>query len=773
MKQTKQRISQAFQCWLLVVVIIAFLTTTAFLWFFQTALSEQNAFELLSLNISDVKQDILDASDENLLLLAGHAAADLNRMQQDGLTVDSRVLLDLIERYDLAEANLINSQGIITATTYSPFLNYDMSSGEQSAAFLVLLNGEDRYVQRYQPTSFNAYISRKYAGVALEDGGFIQVGYDAVRFRRDIDSSVIGVTRNRHVGEKGCIIITDEAFRIVSDRQRNEGRYLDATGLVLNPETMVPQEPFTASVYGDDCYCMYAVSEGYYIIAAMPQREAVLSRNVSVGITTAMEVMVFSVLFILIYVLIKRLIVDNIHRINHSLSEITQGNLDVVIDVHTHEEFSSLSSDINSTVDTLKRYIADAAARIDAELEFARSIQHSALPSVFPPYPHRREFDLFASMDTAREVGGDFFDFYFVDDDTLVFLVADVSGKGIPAAMFMMQSKTLLKGYAESGMSVDEVFTQANRKLCEGNDTGMFVTAWMGCLNTRTGLVTFANAGHNPPLVKRSGGSFSYLKSRPGFVLGGMEDIRYHKNELRLLPGDILYLYTDGVTEATDSAEQLYGEDRLADVLNRTAEALEAGEAFPQSCQNAERLCKAVKMDVVDFAGEADQFDDITMLCLCYLGQEDSSAESPPADEKKERIKGELTINAAVENIAEVTAFVDEQLEAMGCPIKVQMQIDIAIDELFSNIAQYAYSPDVGPATVQVETAEDPMAVIITFIDNGVPYNPLEQEDPDTTLSVEDRKIGGLGIFLVKQTMDDVIYEYKDGKNILKIRKNI
>ena len=598
------RISQTFQRWLFVVVTIAFLFTTAFLWFFQTRLSQQNAIELLSLNISDVRQDIIDASDENLLERAALVAEEIN----NNAAPDSAFLLDMIVKYNLAEANIIDSDGIITATTYKPFLNYDMASGTQSAEFMVLLQGQTEYAQSYQPTSYDPQILRKYGGVVLEGGGFVQVGYDSGRFQRDIDSLVVGLTRNRHVGEAGSIIIADEDFKIVSDRHDNEGRGLRITGLIFDPETIAENEPFTAEVYSESCYCMYVHTEGYYIIAVLPQKEAVLSRNVSVGITTAMEVIVFAALFLLIYILIKKLIVDNIHRINHSLSEITDGNLDVTVDVRSNEEFSSLSDDINSTVDTLKRYIADAAARIDAELEFARAIQHSSLPSVFPPYPGRKEFELFASMRTAKEVGGDFYDFYLIDDKTLAFLIADVSGKGIPAAMFMMQSKTLLKSCAESGMSVEEVFTQANEKLCEGNDAGMFVTAWMGILDIDTGLVTFANAGHNPPLIRRSDGSCEYLKTRPGFVLAGMESIRYRKNELQLMPGDMLYLYTDGVTEATDAANQLYGEDRLFDLLNKH------GELQPQP------LCENIITDVDKFTGEAPQFDDITMLCLKYSG---------------------------------------------------------------------------------------------------------------------------------------------------------
>lgn len=324
--------------------------------------------------------------------------------------------------------------------------------------------------------------------------------------------------------------------------------------------------------------------------------------------TTAMQIVVFAALFIMIYVLVRHLVVNNIYRINGSLSAITEGRLDTVVNVRSHVEFDDLSNDINTTVDTLKRYIADAAARIDAELAFAKGIQHSALPSVFPPYPGRKEFDIHASMYTAREVGGDFYDFYFVDEDTLAFLVADVSGKGIPAALFMMESKTLLKSLVESGMPIEQVFTTANEKLCEGNDAGMFVTAWMGLLNVKTGLVTFANAGHNPPLVRQADGSVAFHRTRAGFVLAGMEGIRYRRFELQLQPGDTICLYTDGVTEATNQAQQLYGDARLLNLLKRQQKA------------SARTICESIKADVDAFAGDAEQFDDITLLCLTWHG---------------------------------------------------------------------------------------------------------------------------------------------------------
>lgn len=607
MSTGKKKISRSFQNWLLVLVVVAFMATTVFLWLIQTRLAQENTIRLLELNIADVRQDIQDASDENLLELTAEIAGKLNNAQ----TITADLLFELCRQYDVTEINCIDPDGFIFASTYPDFMNYDMRSGKQSAEFMVLLDGETEYVQSYQPVSYDVSISRKYAGVVLDDGGFVQVGYGFERFQQDIGEFVIGVTRNRHVGEGGCIIIADESWNIVSDRNGNEGQNLGVTGIWIDAETMPQGQVFTAEVYGESCYCMYKQQEGYTIVAVMPQSEAALSRNVAVSVTTAMQIVIFSALFIMIFVLVKKLVVDNILKINGSLAAITDGKLDTVVDVRSHEEFAALSDDINSTVDTLKRYISDAEARIDAELAFAKAIQHSALPSIFPPYPNRKEFEIWACMDTAKEVGGDFYDFYFVDEDTLAFLIADVSGKGIPAAMFMMQAKTLLKSYAESGMNLAEVLTQANNKLCEGNDADMFVTIWMGYLNTRTGEVTYANAGHNPPFIRHGDGSVEMVKSRPGLVLAGMEGIRYRVNTVQLKPGDLLYLYTDGVTEATDAGNNLYGEVRLEAVLQQ------------KNVGDVETICRQVKENVDNFVGDAPQFDDITMLALKYTPAEE------------------------------------------------------------------------------------------------------------------------------------------------------
>ena len=277
------------------------------------------------------------------------------------------------------------------------------------------------------------------------------------------------------------------------------------------------------------------------------------------------------------------------------------------VPVHTKDEIELLSESIYDMTSGLKNYminlktITGEKERISAELNVAREIQASMLPQVFPAV---NDFEIYASMLPAKEVGGDFYDFFQLDDDHLCVVIADVSGKGVPAALFMAIAKALIKQNVLSGKSPAEVFTITNEQLCEGNGGNLFVTAWMGLLDLRTGLLTYVNAGHNPPLLKPADGDFYYLKPLPGLVLAGMEGIVYRQSEILLGVGDVLYLYTDGVTEATDAHNQLYGDDRLLSVINQGPVAVM--EAFLGRIQN----------DIDAFVQDAPQADDITMLTL-------------------------------------------------------------------------------------------------------------------------------------------------------------
>jgi sigma-B regulation protein RsbU (phosphoserine phosphatase) len=383
--------------------------------------------------------------------------------------------------------------------------------------------------------------------------------------------------------------------------------------------------------------------------------------------------------------------------------------------------------------------------RIGTELSLATRIQADMLPNIFPAFPERPEFDIYASMAPAKEVGGDFYDFFLVDEKRLCVTIADVSGKGVPAALFMMMSKIMLQNYAMTGLNPAEVLKRVNAQICKNNREEMFVTVWLGILDLETGLLTAANAGHEYPMLKKPGGDFELVKDRHGLVIGGIDGAQYKEYSLTLEPGAKLFVYTDGVAEATNAAGELFGTDR-------TLAALRTAGNTPKS------VLESVDRAVAEFVGDAPQFDDLTMVCVEYNGKFEGK---------------ELTVEAKIDNVPVVTDFVNAELEALGCPMKAQMQLDIAIDELFSNIANYAYNPEIGAATVRVEVEKEPLSVTVTFIDNGTPYDPLAKADPDVTLSAEEREIGGLGIYLVKKSMDDVSYEYKNGKNILKIKKNM
>ncbi len=260
------------------------------------------------------------------------------------------------------------------------------------------------------------------------------------------------------------------------------------------------------------------------------------------------------------------------------------------------------------THNLLEKQVKDSTEkqRIASELDVATHIQTSMLPNIFPAFPSYREFDVFASMTPAREVGGDFYDFFMVDEKHLAVVMADVSGKGIPAALFMVIGKTLIKDHTRPDEDLGEVFTKVNNLLCESNSEGLFITAFEGVLNLETGEFRYVNAGHEMPFICRSGGGFNAEKIRPGFVLAGMENMKYRSGVMQLGEGDKIFQYTDGITEAINSNNELFGMERLEMSLNKVKDL------------DAKSIIDSVKADIDAFAGDVPQFDDITMLCLSF-----------------------------------------------------------------------------------------------------------------------------------------------------------
>ena len=285
------------------------------------------------------------------------------------------------------------------------------------------------------------------------------------------------------------------------------------------------------------------------------------------------------------------------------------------VTVKSEGELRLLADNVKRMADGVSTYMTNLKEatsekeRISTELSLATKIQFAMLPHKFPPFPDRTEFDLYAMMDPAREVGGDFYDFFMIDEDHLGLVMADVSGKGIPAALFMMVSKIILQSCAMLGKTPAEILTKTNDALCYDNQVNMFVTVWCGILEISTGKLTAANAGHEYPVLMQNGGEFSLYKDKHSFAVGGMEGILYKEYEIQLKPGDKLFLYTDGVPEATDKEEKMFGVERMLDTLNRNKTS--------DPCL----LLKNVRSSVNAFAKGAEQFDDLTMMCLEYKGK--------------------------------------------------------------------------------------------------------------------------------------------------------
>ncbi|GHV95697.1 hypothetical protein AGMMS50293_20170 [Spirochaetia bacterium] len=455
------------------------------------------------------------------------------------------------------------------------------------------------------------------------------------------------------------------------------------------------------------------------------------------------------------------LITGPILTLNEGVREVSGGNLNREVIIKTGDEMEQLASSFNAMTGRLREHIEEIAAataekeRMATELDVAARIQTSMLPNEFPPFPGRKnEFDLFALINPAREVGGDFYDFFYINDDRFAVIMADVSGKGIPAALFMAITRALIKNQLQTGEDPELALENINRQLCDNNIADMFVTLWLGILEISRLRLEYINAGHNPPLLKHAGGNFEFLVSPPDLVLAAMDDTVYRRREIQLAKGDTLFLYTDGITEAADSSGKFYGKERLRQFLDSGAE-LPLQELLPR-----------LLADINAYAKGAEQSDDITML-----GFRLSEAKSTMRF---------LTLRADAAKLDALLAFIGRELDKGGCPEKIRGQIELAAEEIFVNITRYAYKNDPEKqgggfeVTVAcgVETPAEGSLMTLIFADRGEPFNPLEHDDPDVNLPLDDRQVGGLGLLIVKRTMDIIRYDYDDGMNRLIIKKS-
>lgn len=388
--------------------------------------------------------------------------------------------------------------------------------------------------------------------------------------------------------------------------------------------------------------------------------------------------------------------------------------------------------------------------KTEADLKLGNEIQMNECPNVFPAFPDRKEFDLFASLNPAKQVGGDFYDYFLIDDNHLAIVIADVTGKGVPAALNMIKAKTLIKGTSTHSTDPAELLGLVNDSFLDNNQSDVFVTCWLGIVEISTGKLIFTNAGHEDALIYTKKDGFTELQTKHGVPIGAMEDAKYHNNEVKLSKGDRLFLFTDGVLDAINNKGKRYGFDRLLKNINYMKDL------------SIYELINSLRTNIEGFSYGCEQFDDITMLC--FELNDDKKVNSNQIVLKKR-------FYADLDSIPEVYNYFTKPISDLVGVGKVKKYY-VVVDEIFSNIVNHGFdNSNENYITIEMIVDVDNRNIKATFIDNGIPFNPLEKEDPNTSLSAEERKEGGLGIYIVKKMMDNVSYEYKNNMNYLTVEK--
>jgi len=413
------------------------------------------------------------------------------------------------------------------------------------------------------------------------------------------------------------------------------------------------------------------------------------------------------------------------------------------------QAFQRMETELENSIENLKK-TTSTKERMESELNIGREIQMSMIPLIFPPFPDRKEIVIYGTMEPAREVGGDFYDFFFIDEDWFCFCIGDVSGKGVPAALFMAVTKTLIKSRAADDYSPASIITHINDELSRHNEAFMFVTIFIGILNTKTGKFLYTNAGHNPPYIKRKDGSIEQIDQLHGPVAGAISGLTYKEDKTSLSKKDILLLYTDGITEARNREKEFFSDKRLAEVLSSFEDI------------SAEDIVNSTVSEVKRFEDGADQADDITALAIQFLGIPE---EALPMILK-------MTIKNHLSEIGQVKKRFNTFSEQYGISTPIRRKMNMVFDEMLNNIITHAYhDEDEHEIEIRVELSENRLTVSIA--DDGIPFNPIGVEAPDTELSLEERKIGGLGIHLVRNLMDKVSYQRRIDKNIVTFVKHL
>ena len=679
-------------------------------WVVGTKSAREKTEAQLDYAVMDVHDTVAGAIDTMLGHVARTAVRHIgkpHRMSIERMAEGAREL-------DIDEVNTVDRDGMIIASNDPKCLGVMMAGDPVMDEFMKLTNGVTETVsQPFRPHARNSEFRAKYLAAAFPGGdGFVQVGLDERRLAKMLPSILGYIFDEWLLGSSGFFLCADmETGRLISNpsRHRDEATTLAEAGYDLEAAKRYEVvakgksygKTFEQRLFGEMCYCRAFILGGHRFVAALPEREYYDARN-NIGIVFG--ILLFVVLGAFAFFL-DRIFVDS---------------------------------------DRLKAFYAEEDARRGKEMEIASTIQNSSLPAALHDNQY---FRLDAAMQPARDVGGDFYDYFMLDSTHLAFLVADVSGKGVTAALYMMTAKTLIKDTLIGMRDPAAALTRVNRELCRNNPANMFLTAWVGVLELETGIVTYANAGHNPPVEIRGTAGVEKGRVRNGLVmeksgpvLAFMDGFKYKPRAMRLALGDALFLYTDGVTEAIDRNGEIFGEERLVNAVAAVA------DPDPKS------LCMVARAAVAAFAEGMPQSDDITVLAVRYLA--------------KPRIFSRA-FQPVQEGIAAASDFLDEILADAGGRIsRLAPPLHVILDEICSNIVRHSRA---SAFEVDVELTSSPDGVKLTFTDDGFAYDPLGHVDPDTTLPAEERPIGGLGLLMVKKMSNSISYNRRHNRNVLAV----
>jgi sigma-B regulation protein RsbU (phosphoserine phosphatase) len=641
--------------------------------------------------------------------------------------------------------------------TFSP----DPDKQPQAHAFWPLLTGESRsVVQEARQREVDTQIF-KYVGVAgVDKPRIVQVGYHADYLQALRQRMGVARLVSQLVSEENVIAIrvVDRDMTTLAYAERGQGDEVLPTGSELEKLSLATKGRPQSFLDGSLLKVAAPIGadggelEGGAILVALPTDHVQAAIREEARWALAVSALVI-LLGSVIAIFGARTISKPIARLTRMTERIAHGDFTQRIDIPARNEigvladsFNEMTRRLNESIEHLKETTA-AKERVESELKIAHEIQMSMVPKIFPPFPDRSEFDIFATLVPAKEVGGDLYDFFIMDDERLCFAIGDVSGKGVPASLFMAVTKTLFRATAGNGGTPGEILARLNAEISRDNEPCMFVTLFCGILNFRTGEVEYSNGGHNLPYHVHRGG-VSRVQNVGGRALGLIEESPYASGRIVLAPGEALLLYTDGVTEAMNPGDALYSDERL--------------EQFLASRHGASP--RQMIGDLIDnvraFAGGAPQSDDITSLALLYVGAK------PPREEMEIKFSNRLS------ELAKMNGALTEFAQRHGLTPRVVHDLNLVLEEIVTNVISYAYT-DEREHEIKVRLSFQGGEVSAEVEDDGRPFDPLTAPEPDLEASLEERAVGGLGIHFMRQMMDGLEYQRQDGKNLLRLKKRL